>query len=95
MTAAAALDSGAMTIDRHFFSKKGPIKVFDKSIRNHSPFGNLSVSEIMWHSSNSGAVQIAMTMDTAVFYKYIDAFGFGERTGIDLPAESSGILNGT
>jgi len=92
ITAAAALDSGAVSINDHFYSAEGPIKVFGKSIRNHSPYGNLSIPEILWHSSNSGAVQIARSMDTQTFYKYIQAFGFGEQTQVDLPAESNGIL---
>ena len=93
ITVAAAVDAGAIGIDNHFFSAEGPVKVFGSSIRNYKPFGWLSVSEILWHSSNAGAIQISLKMEPEVFADYIQRFGFGERTGIDLPAESPGILN--
>jgi len=92
VTVAAALDSGAISLDQIFYSSPGPIKAYDKRIRNHPPFGPLSVDEVLWYSSNSGAVQISLSMDTRVFCHYIKAFGFGDRTGIDLPAESPGIF---
>lgn len=96
VTAAAALDSGLVSKDQIFDCPEGPIKAHKKvRIRNHAPYGKLTVPEILWHSSNSGAVQLALAMhekDPSIFYNYIRNFGFGERTGIDLPAESPGIL---
>jgi cell division protein FtsI (penicillin-binding protein 3) len=92
VTVAAALDSGSIRTDQKFLSKPGRIQVFDKSIRNHAPYGNLTLPEVLWHSSNSGAVQIALSMTPETFDRYIRRFGFGTRTGIDLPVESPGIL---
>ncbi len=91
VTVAAALDLGTTRIDQNFFSGPQPIHAFDKRIRNHPPFGILSVPEILWHSSNAGVVQIALTMTPAQFGEYIERFGFGKRTGVDLPAESPGL----
>lgn len=92
ITAAAALDSGAVTMNQVFYSHEGPIKAYDISIRNHKPYGPLTVKQILWHSSNAGAIGMALKMKTKVFHHYIKAFGFGSKTGIDLPAESSGII---
>lgn len=91
VTVAAALDLGTTRINQSFFSSQQPIHAFDKRIRNHPPFGMLTVPEILWHSSNSGVVQIALTMTPAQFGEYIERFGFGKRTGVDLPAESPGL----
>lgn len=92
VTVAAAIDTNSVSMDQVFYSSPGPIKAYDKRIRNHPPFGPLNVSEILWHSSNSGTVQIATSMDTRDFFDYIQRFGFGSRTNVDLPAESPGIL---
>ncbi len=91
VTVAAALDAGTTRINQTFFSSPAPIHAFDKRIRNHPPFGMLTVPEILWHSSNAGVVQIALTMTPAQFGDYIERFGFGKRTGVDLPAESPGL----
>lgn len=93
ITVAAALDSKSISIDQKFYSKEGPVKVFDRTIRNFKPFGMLGVDQILWHSSNAGVIQVALTMSPSTFYDYISRFGFGRRTGISLPAESKGILN--
>ena len=52
----------------------------------------LEVRDILKYSSNIGSAKIAQKMGKEKFYDYIQKFGFGERTGIDLPGESSGLL---
>ncbi len=44
------------------------------------------------HSSNVGAVKIAQTMSSTEFHDILEKFGFGHKTGIDLPGESIGLL---
>lgn len=56
---------------------------------NHK-FGILSVEHILSHSSNIGAAKIGIRMGPDRLYSYIEAFGFGTKTGILLPAESPG-----
>jgi cell division protein FtsI/penicillin-binding protein 2 len=52
-----------------------------------------SVREIMQESSNVGAYLIAKEMGEEGLYKWVKAFGFGEKTGIDFPVESEGIVH--
>jgi len=59
-------------------------------IRDHKPFGLLSVSDILAQSSDVGAIKIALRLGAPKFYDYIRAFGFGQPTGVDMPGESKG-----
>lgn len=53
---------------------------------------DLSVAEIVSHSSNRGAAQLAMRLGERRFYEYARQFGFGEPTGFPLGGEVRGIL---
>jgi len=53
---------------------------------------DLSVTEIFENSSNVGVIELASRMKKEKFYKYIRLFGFGNRTGVDLPGEGKGIV---
>jgi len=67
----------------------------EKTIRESEKFychGQLSVRDILKYSSNIGAVKIAQKLGKEKFYQYIDNFGFGTKTGIDLPGESPGLV---
>lgn len=55
-------------------------------------FGNLSVAEIISHSSNRGAAQLAMLMGERRFYDYARGFGFGELTGFPIGGEIDGSM---
>ncbi|CAM2006228.1 penicillin-binding transpeptidase domain-containing protein [Acanthopleuribacter pedis] len=94
VTAAVGLETGRVRLNEVIDcdKKRGGIQVYDKFIRDHKPFGRLTVAEILWHSSNVGSVKIAQRVPEEQFYTYIKKFGFGQETAIDLPAESSGIL---
>jgi cell division protein FtsI/penicillin-binding protein 2 len=56
-------------------------------------FGDLSVGDVLVHSSNIGAAKIALKMGGDKYYEYVRRFGFGERTNITLPGEISGLVN--
>ncbi len=58
----------------------------------HGGFGMLSMADVLAHSSNIGAIEIGARIGREKFYQYLRNFGFGERTGLQLPAESRGIL---
>jgi len=92
ITAAAALDAGLVRPDEVFYCEEGGIQVFDRYIRDNKRYGNLTTAAILWKSSNVGAIKIAQRMKPAVFHDYIDRFGFGQRTGVGLPAETNGIF---
>lgn len=95
ITAAAALDSGEIeSTDALFFCENGSFRVKSKTYHeaaNHK-FGWLTLKSIIAKSSNIGSIRIAQTLGPKRFYKYIRKFGFGKKTGIDLPGESAGLL---
>jgi cell division protein FtsI (penicillin-binding protein 3) len=92
ITLAAAFDQGLTRPDEVFDCENGRVYVAGHRIRDHKPFGLLTVSEILAKSSDVGAIKIALRLGAPKLYDYIRLFGFGSPTGIDLPHESRGIL---
>ncbi len=75
----------------------GKIKIGNWEIKNYDyevhPYpGHISLEYLFEHSSNIGAINVAKTMTPKEFYGVLKKFGFGAKTGIDLPGESSGLL---
>jgi cell division protein FtsI (penicillin-binding protein 3) len=92
ITLAAALDQNITQPDEIFDCENGAVYVAGHRIRDHKPFGLLTVSEILERSSDVGAIKIALRLGAPRFHDYIRAFGFGTPTGVDLPGESRGIF---
>lgn len=90
--ASGALETKSIPLDESFDCSKGAIFVAGKTIRDYHRFGILSFPEVIIHSSNVGTVQIGQRTGEDTIYKTIKAFGFGQRTGIDLPAEERGVF---
>lgn len=63
-----------------------------RTIRDDHPQGRISVADVLKYSSNIGSAKIGFKMGDDRYYRYLRAFGFGEKTGIDLPGESGGAL---
>ena len=78
------LDTGKTTIGKWL------IKNYDYDV--HPYPGNISLQYLFEHSSNIGAINVARTMTPKEFYDMLKKFGYGAKTGIDLPGESSGLL---
>jgi cell division protein FtsI (penicillin-binding protein 3) len=93
ITLAAALNEGITRPEEVFDCENGAVYIAGHRIRDHKPFGLLSVSDILAKSSDVGAIKIALRLGAPKFYDYIRAFGFGSHGGIDLPSESRGILS--
>src|SRR5499427_5928317 len=93
ITLAAALDQNLTRPDEVFNCENGAVYIAGHRIRDHKPFGLLTVSDILAKSSDVGAIKIALRMGAPKFYEYIRAFGFGQQTGVDLPGESRGLLH--
>lgn len=97
ITASAALDSGAATLNDRFYDP-GYIEVLGHKIkcwRYYRPHGSQSFAEIIQNSCNPCFVQLVQMMEAkkaGTFYSYIDAFGFGNITGLGLQGEASGIV---
>src|SRR5205809_2147070 len=92
ITLAAAFDQGITRPAEVFDCENGAVYIAGHRIRDHKPFGLLTVSDILAQSSDVGAIKIAIRIGAPKFYEYIRAFGFGQQTGIDLPGESRGML---
>jgi cell division protein FtsI (penicillin-binding protein 3) len=92
ITLAAAFDQGITRPEEVFDCENGAVYVAGHRIRDHKPFGLLSVSDILAQSSDVGAIKIALRLGAPKFYDYIRVFGFGQLTGVDLPGESKGLV---
>ena len=55
-------------------------------------FGRITVKQALEHSSDVGAAKMALKLGPDKFYSYMKGFGFGERTGVELPSETRGLL---
>ncbi len=92
-TVAAALQDKLVT-PQSGFTLQPTIQVADRTIEESHPRGteNLSVGQILAHSSNVGAVTIGLQIGSERFSKWIDRFGFGRPTGVQFPAEEQGLV---
>lgn len=96
ITVAAAMELGKINEHTKVLDT-GKTTIGNWEIRNYDydkhPYpGEISLAYLFEHSSNIGAINVAKTMSTKEFYEVLRNFGFGSRTGIDLPGESSGLL---
>ena len=94
LVVAAALEEGVITKNSTFYCG-GSITVADRKIGCHlkSGHGTVTVEDIMAQSCNPGIIQIAQKLGPEKLYKYQREFGFGQKTGIDLPGEAEGLLH--
>ncbi|MFH1552608.1 MAG: penicillin-binding transpeptidase domain-containing protein [Candidatus Omnitrophota bacterium] len=91
VTASAALNEKQVDLDDRFYCEKGEYKAGGRILHDFHPYGELSFREVIIKSSNIGTVKVAQKLGQGTVYDYIQRFGFGEKTGIDLPGEVSGI----
>lgn len=92
VTAAAGLESGVAAPSDTFDCGMGSITLHGVRIEDHEPFGRLTFREIIARSSNVGAIKVGLRAGAETLYETIRRFGFGRRTGIDLPGESPGSV---
>jgi len=92
VTAAAALNEHKVRPDTTIFCENGLWNFGGRPLHDHKAYGELSVRDILVKSSNIGAAKLALSVGDQKFYEYIRRFGFGERTGIELPGEISGVI---
>ena len=92
VTAAAALNEKKVRPDTYIHCENGVWNYGGRPLHDHHGYGSMSVQDIMIKSSNIGVAKLAISLGEGKFYEYIRRFGFGERTGIELPGEISGIV---
>ncbi len=91
VTLSAALDQHLTRPEEVFDCQMGSIVINGRRIHDWKPFGMLSVADILAHSSDVGAIKVALRLGDERLYKYIRAYGFGQQTGIELPGETRGM----
>ena len=91
---AAALEEGVIQETDLFNCENGHYRIADRVFHEaqRKRHGTLSVHDILKYSSNIGSIKISEKLGKETFYQYIRKFGFGAKTGIDLPGEVNGLL---
>jgi cell division protein FtsI (penicillin-binding protein 3) len=92
VTLAAALETTRLTPNSLIDCGHGVMRLYTRVIHDSHPHGMLSLQDVLAFSSNIGAIRIGMQVGNQNLYEYVRRFGFGHRTGIELPAEAPGIL---
>jgi cell division protein FtsI (penicillin-binding protein 3) len=92
VTAAAALEERVVRPQEVFNCENGRWKFADRTIRDHEPKGLLTFSQCMEDSSNIGLAKVGLRLGKEKFYDYVRAFGFGAKTGSEIPGEGAGLL---
>lgn len=93
VTMTGALQDGVVNEDDRIFCENGRyLAQYGRVVRDHEKFGWLTVRQIFGFSSNIGTTKVAMKLGETRLYDWIKRFGFGAKTGVDLPGEVTGTL---
>ncbi|MBK8558392.1 penicillin-binding protein 2 [Candidatus Amarobacter glycogenicus] len=93
ITAAAAIDAGVVGPNTEYVDT-GIVYIENVPLKNwdDGSYGKQTMTGVLQNSINSGAVFMQQALGTKRFQQYLDAFGFGKPTGVDLQGEASGIF---
>lgn len=93
VTTSAAMSEKVVTGSERFYDP-GYVKVADRNIRcwKAGGHGSQSFEEVVMNSCNPGFIDVGLRLGKERFYKYINDFGFGQKTGIELSGEAKGIM---
>jgi cell division protein FtsI (penicillin-binding protein 3) len=93
VTMAAALEDGIVTPETSFFLQP-QITLYDRTISNAEPRAaqSMTVRQILAQSDNVGTITVGLKLGARRFDHYVRKFGFGTKTGTDLPGEERGIV---
>ena len=91
-TLAAAIETGNWHPNATY--KSGSYTILDRTIRDHNTYGwgEITYLEGFQRSSNTAMAKLLELMGNDTFVEYLEAFGFGQKTGIDLPGEVTGTI---
>ncbi|PMC38340.1 stage V sporulation protein D [Bacillus sp. UMB0899] len=94
ITLAAALEEGKVDLEKDEFNDSGSVEVDGARLRcwKRGGHGHQSFLEVVQNSCNPGFVELGQRLGEETLFKYIKDFGFGEKTGIDLQGEGTGIM---
>lgn len=88
----AALNEGAAKLTDSFDCERGSWSYGGLRLTDHEHYGVIPLETVFAKSSNIGIAKMALRMQEPVFYHYVRDFGFGSRTGIELPWEALGRI---
>jgi len=92
ITSAALLEEGLISPEDRIYCNPY-LRFGDHTITDWKEFDRwMNFTEIIYNSSDVGIIKAAQRMKKDTFYKYIINFGFGKKTGIDLPGEAKGLV---
>ena len=92
VVAAAALQEGIVEPDTLIYAGDGELPIHGTIIHDHEKSGWLTFREGILRSSNVATVKTGLALGKERYFQYLRAFGFGEKTEIDLPGESVGLV---
>lgn len=94
VTAAAGLEEHIVTPSQMIDCGNGTITIANITISEHDGkrYGMQSFEDVIVNSSNVGSARVGLALGDQRFYSWIRRFGFGQRVGIPLPGEESGLL---
>lgn len=92
-TVAGAIEDGTVTPETSMFLPAN-LTLYDRTLHDAEPRGDvtLTVAQILAHSSNVGAVKIALKQGAQRFSEWVSRFGFDKPTGVALPGEERGLV---
>ncbi|GHD64803.1 peptidoglycan D,D-transpeptidase FtsI family protein [Jeongeupia chitinilytica] len=92
LTIAAAMQAGTINAKTTFNTSPGALSMGGFTIKDTHNYGVLTPEGILVHSSNIGALKVALTMPRETQWNMLNAVGIGQRPGLGFPGESSGKL---
>ena len=94
ITTASAVEEGVVNLEKDTFYDSGSVKVSGAKIRcwKAGGHGQQTFLQVFENSCNPGFVNMGFRLGKEKLFSYIDLFGFGKKTGIDLSGEGTGIL---
>ena len=92
VVATAALESGLTRPDERIDCQMGAMTVGKHVFHDHKAYGLLTFNEVLENSSNIGAAKLGLRLGEQRLYQALCTFGFGSKTGVDLPGEVMGLV---
>jgi cell division protein FtsI (penicillin-binding protein 3) len=92
ITLSSALETTKLRPESMINCGNGSINLFGRIIHDHKSYASLSMADVLARSSNIGAINIGLQVGDKNLYDYVRKFGFGKKTGLPLPGESSGMV---
>jgi len=87
-----AIQHNVLAFDEMIDCNFGVYRMGPRVLHDHHSYGALSVEDVLVKSSNIGMAKIGERIGLESLYEATRAFGFGRRTGVELPGELSGLL---